>query len=276
MDFKLIHIGKYNKPERGSQITHAVFLGLSLYGKEQGAVYYPSGKLLSRTVPGKMKLGITPAGFRVDFAYNAQRENYVIACELPGLTYNENEPFFYLHYKDSILRINPSLELPVEKALQLRGVFEKIIALKRTPLPGNIFYAEQLCCMLIGELAASTVENIPNGDGKQPLTIDLAEQLRRQLDEDERFELTLSEHCRKLGFSAGYARRVFARRFLIEPQEYRLRRRLERILYLLSTHRYCHKEIADMVGMKSVNHLHSFLKQRSGMTPGEIDKKFPV
>ena len=92
----------------------------------------------------------------------------------------------------------------------------------------------------------------------------------------ERFELTLSEHCRKLGFSAGYARRVFARRFLIEPQEYRLRRRLERILYLLSTHRYCHKEIADMVGMKSVNHLHSFLKQRSGMTPGEIDKKFPV
>ena len=65
------------------------------------------------------------------------------------------------------------------------------------------------------------------------------------------------------------------RSYNIDPREYRLRRRLEKIMHLLSENRMSTKEIADEVGMKNVTHLHAFIRQRCDMTLSQLIRKLP-
>ena len=44
----------------------------------------------------------------------------------------------------------------------------------------------------------------------------------------------------------------------------------------MNQHCYTAKEIADLAGMKTVNHLHSFIRQRCGMTPEEYSHTRPL
>ena len=103
----------------------------------------------------------------------------------------------------------------------------------------------------------------------------LAVELKKHLDADECFNSTLQEHCRHLGYSPEHARRCFYSKYNIDPREYRLRRRLEKIMHLLTENRMTAKEIAAEVGMRNVTHLHAFIRQRCDMTLSQLTCKLP-
>ena len=66
------------------------------------------------------------------------------------------------------------------------------------------------------------------------------------------------------------ARQAFQKQYHISPGEYRIRRRIQRMIFLMSSSSMSMKEIAGELGMKHASHLNSFVKQHFGKTPGEL------
>ena len=269
MDIELIYARRFAYAQRAVQVSNACFLSLMVSGLEYSHVYTPRGRKYG---DGKNRLlRLIPPGFKIDFSYGADRENLVIVCNIPELHYDEQTDRLLLRHHDTELTLQRQLKLTQEQTFHFRSIYERIIGLMQSQLPGNIFAAQQLTAGIVAELAANeTAGNLP--EHYQP---DLADRLKQALDADREIGVTLQEHCRKLGYSPEYARRCFNRKFNIDPQEYRLRLRLEYIFRLMNMHSYSMKEIADLAGMKNVTHLHSFIRQRCGMTPRELAKKFP-
>ena len=269
MDIELLYARSFCYAQDTVQITHASFLSLVISGLEYSCVYTPGGRQYG--VGKNRTLRLTPPGFKIDFSYGADRENMVVVCNIPGLHYDEQNDRLLLRHHDTELTLQRQLELTQEQTFHFRSIYERIICLMQSHLPGNIFAAEQLTAEILGELAVNETSSfLP--EHHQP---DLADRLKQALDADREIRVTLQEHCRQLGYSPEYAGRCFNRKFNIAPQEYRLRLRLEHILQLMNMHSYTMKEIADLAGMKNVTHLHSFIRQRCGMTPRELAKKFP-
>lgn len=269
MDIELIYARRFTDKQCAVQITHACFLSLVVSGQIYSHVYAPNGKKYMDS--GNRSLRLIPPGFKIDFSYGADRENIVAVCNIPGLHYDERADCLLLRSHDTEISLERSLSLTGEQTIQFRNMFERIIYLHQSRLPSNVFAAEQLTAAVIAELAVH--ENHVQTENR--ISPDLADRLKQKLDEDREVRITLRDHCRSLGYCPEYARRCFRRKFFIDPQEYRLRRRLEYIFQLMNLHRYTTKEIADLAGMKTVNHLHSFIRQRCGMTPRELAEKFP-
>ena len=265
----LIHAGVYRQVEKLCQTTTGTFISLTVSGMEYQRIFYPSGKCFLDCPQGPF-LYITPPGFKVDFSFGADRENYVLQCNVPGLFYDENEPFLKLAYGSETLNLRKEILLEDSALPRFRETFEKILALSSSPVPCNVFMAEQLCGGLIAEFAV----NDENKEKKYPAG-DIAGRLKHALDEDCCFLRTLSEHCYTLGCSVGHARRCFQERYNITPGEYRMRKKFELLKLLLGSSQLSQKEIAAAAGMKNVTHLHSFIRQRTGMSVSELVKTLP-
>ena len=270
MDLELLYARRFDYAQSTVQITHACFLSLAISGLEYSRVYTPGGRKYGDG--GNRILRLTPPGFKIDFSYGADRENMVIVCNIPELHYDEQTDRLLLRHRDTELTLRRLLKLTSEQTFHFRSIYERIIYLMQSQLPADLFAAEQLTAGILAELACS--ERMPvQPEHDRP---NLADRLKQALDDDREIRVSLQGHCRKLGYSPEYARRCFRSKFDIDPQEYRLRLRLEHIFQLMNMHCYTMKEIADLAGMKNVTHLHSFIRQRCGMTPRELAKKFPL
>ena len=269
MNLVLHHAGRYNHEQKSSQITNGCFLGLGVSGCEYSRAFDPEGNLYIDRQDAT--LSIVPPGFKCEYSFNAGRENFVLVCDIPELQYRPDEEFLILQHKGDAIRLRRGVDLSKEKLFFLRRIFERIIELKRSSLPGNIFMAEQLCSAVLAELAVSEEYGVQSKSVSEHLAVEL----KKHLDADIRFHHTLQEHCRQLGYSPEHARRCFCNKYNIDPREYRLRRRLEKIMHLLSENRMSTKEIADEVGMKNVTHLHAFIRQRCDMTLSQLIRKLP-
>ena len=269
MDIELIYARRFTYTQHSVQITHACFLSLVVSGQIYSHVYAPNGNKYMDSVNRSLRL--IPPVFKIDFSYGADRENIVAVCNIPGLHYDEAGDRLLLRSHDTEIPLERNLSLTWEQTVHFRNMFERIIDLNQSQLPSNVFAAECLAASVLSELAVND-SGTPSDIRTVP---DLADRLKQLLDEDHGMRLTLGEHCRNLGYCPEYARRCFRRKFSIDPKEYRQRRRLEYIYQLMNQHCYTAKEIADLAGMKTVNHLHSFIRQRCGMTPRELAGKFP-
>ena len=271
MQINIQHAGRYAYKQSRSQTTQAWFLSLVVSGLNKSRYFFSDGSFFFE---GKNRsLHLVPPGIRIDFDFSAERENFVVIFDSDALSFDP--PVVNLDTRSTQLRLEPQILLSSEETYRYRGIFERIIELKNTPLPANLFLAEQLCRTIIGEIALPG-NSTPESAGKNNSASEvLAAKLKVLLDEDISFRYSLAEHCRMLGRSAAYARRCFFSTYGIDPQEYRLRRRMERILMLLDTREYTNKEIADMVGMKNVTHLHMFIRRRCGTTPAGLKRSMP-
>lgn len=266
MDLHLIHAGRFTHQQRATQITDHWYIGLGISGMVYSRSYSPSGKLYCEGQEQGIRL--TPPGFKIDFCYNSQRENIVLICDIEGITYSDSPPELTMEHNSAVFPIQSGRSLSLEETFRLRNVFEQVVYLQQSPLPANIFAAEALCRSILAELA------VPGGmNAISTNTADLADVVKKQLDDDSTFQYTFSEHCRQLGYSPEHARRCFNKKFAIDPHEYRQRKRLDLIFRLLAMHQYSTKEIAEMAGMKTINHLYAFIRQRCGTTPGELTRK---
>lgn len=268
MDVDLIYARRFTYAQRSVQITSACYLALIVSGQIYSRVFTPGGKKFLES--SNQSLQLTPPGFKSDFSYGSDRENIVIVCNIPSLRYDETADRLLLHCHETEIPLNRRLLLTGEQTIHFRNIFERIIYLHQSRLPANVFAAELLAGAVLGELVIHGSDSRKE-DRDQP---DLADLLKQRLDDDREIKMTLRDHCRSLGYCPEYARRCFRRKFYIDPQEYRLRRRLEYIYQLMNQHCHTPKEIAYLAGMKSVNHLHSFIRQRCGMTPRELAQKF--
>ena len=264
MQIELVHSGVYTAKQRYVQVTRNVFLALHVSGMEYMHIRTPEGRPCAEFA--NLMLSLVPENFTIDFAYSAQRENYVIECRIPGLSRVPGDGGLMLPYREAVLTFPFCRKIRPDRCRELRTSFQKIIALSREAIPANLFAAEQMTTAILAEMVLEPpAESVPSGS---------AELLKQAIDADSDFSQTLETLCREIGMSHDHLRRAFFRRYGVTPAEYRTRQRLNRIFELLSSTGLSPKEIAGSVGMKNVTHLYALLRLRFGLTPKELRRQY--
>jgi len=261
---KIINAGVYRHAQKARQIVEHPWIALSLRGQIRRIEYDPAGRLLENFDVERESfvpyLSVCVPGFVLDFEYGKDRENYVIILDWDGLRYDCGHAEFLLNYDGVELKIPGNIALAPPEAAFLRRRFEEIMELYNSAIPGNQLAAEIMTHELFLRFLRKPVEERD----------DAVELFRKRLDNDEHYEKSILRHCRELGENRDLLRQRFAERYKMTPREYRIRKRLVRILYLFTYSDLSLKEIADDVGMKNVTHLNALIRKHYGKTPRQL------
>ena len=213
---------------------------------------------------------MVPAGFKIDFSYNARRENYVTICQMDSLRWNPKSHLLELHWRDQVIEIPLVIKAPLGRVEMLRDLFRRTAELTRSAIYADHIAAEMLMQTVVAEFIeysrSASAEVVPEHIAR----------LKKLIDEDTAFRYDLSEIMSEFKYTSIYLRRLFKKYYSTNPAEYRARLRFNRIQQLLSESDLSIKEVADAVGMNHVTHLHTFVKQRCGMTPGELRRNLDM
>ena len=254
---KIINAGVYRYAQKTRQVVENPWIALSLSGLIRRTEYDPCGRLISTFDVEKKHfvpyLSVCVPGFVLDFEYGEDRENYVTIFDWNGLRYDCDRAEFYLNYDGMELAIPEMIELSAPEAAFLRGRFEEIMELYNSAIPCNQLAAE----IMTNELFLRFLRSPMEGE-------DAVELFRKLLDEDDHYEKSILRHCRDLGVNRDLVRQRFIDRYKLTPREYRIRKRLVRILYLFTYSDMSLKEIAADVGMKNVTHLNALIRKHYG------------
>ena len=264
---KIINAGVYRSAQKARQVVEYPWIALSLKGLIRRAEYDPRGRLKntfdSAKEPFVPNLSVCVPGFVLDFEYGEDRENYVTVLDWNALRYDCDRAEFSLVYDDIELKIPEVVELSAPEAVFLRERFEEIMAKYNSAIPCNQFAAE----IMTGELFLRFLRKPMERD-------DAVELFRKLLDEDEHYEKSILMHCRDLGENRDLLRQRFIDRYKLTPREYRLRKRLVRIMHLFTYSDMSLKEIAADVGMKNVTHLNALIRKHYGKTPRQLCQEY--
>jgi len=264
---KIINAGVYRSAQKARQVVENPWIALSMRGLIRRAEYDPTGRLVQtfdvdreRFVP---YLSVCVPGFVLDFEYGEDRENYVTILDWNGLRYDCGRAEFFLNYDGMELEIPETIELSVPEAAFLRGRFEEIMAKYNSAIPCNQLAAE----IMTHELFLRFLQKPMERD-------DAVELFRKVLDGDEHYEKSILRICRDLGENRDLLRQRFIDRYKLTPREYRIRKRLVRILHLFTYSDMSLKEIAADVGMKNVTHLNALIRKYYGKTPRQLCQEY--
>lgn len=264
---KIIRAGVYRYAQKARQVVENPWIALSLKGLIYRTERDPGGRLLNSFDIGKDRfvpcLSVCVPGFVLDFEYGDDRENYVTILDWDALRYDCDRAEFFLNYDDVELKIPGSIELSAPEAAFLRGRFEEIMEKYNSAIPRNQLAAE----IMTYELFLRFLRNPMERD-------DAVELFRRLLDEDDHYEKSILRHCRDLGENRDLLRQRFIDRYKLTPREYRIRKRLIRILHLFTYSDLSLKEIASDVGMKNVTHLNALIRKYYGKTPRQLCQEY--
>jgi len=237
----------YRFAQTGQQITHAPWVSFGISGLVRSTVYYPDGKLCWDFDSAKQKwvpiLGIGYPGCRSVFEYDSTRENWVVIMDFEALKYDPAEHQLYLDFDGAHLPIPRIIEVSQTEVEPLRHMFRTITELVRSAIPRNRLDASILTMSLLRRFLEPAQK-----------TDDTVELFRKKIDADETWQKTLEEISRELGCGRDRLRLDFFNRYQIEPNEYRIRRRLQKILNLFATTHLSLKEVAFEVGMRNATH----------------------
>lgn len=271
MELRIIHSDVYRHVQKQKQITHCIFLGLCISGLKYSVRRCPAGgRVLSAKWPDdpfEPALLLTPKGTEIDFEYDASRENWVIACEIPALHYETGSKGFLLEYRDTRLFLPFVKKIKQSRAGVFRTRFHEITELYKSGVPANLCAAEAkagdiLACFFLDSSSAEKNKTTP------------AQRFKSLIDSDMHFSKTLSELSREAGYSQEHLRVLFAAQFHTDPVKYRQQKRLHEIIRLMAETDLSLKEITDRVGMKNTTHLYSFLKKMYPVSPKELLEQY--
>ena len=262
---KIINAGVYRKAEQKTQTVPVLFLGLYMHGLRRSTIYAPDGTLFRRWDPSmdRPTLGLTPKGFRNTFDYGPDRENWVIMLAFPALKYNLEEHRLYWHCNGYPLAVPMRITLKEDEVAEFRHKFHMVCTLYAGALPQNLLEAELTVLDILRRFL-----QFPR------LEDDAVEQFRKQLEEDQNWSCSITEHCVRLGVNRDQLRREFFDRYKIAPGEYRVQMRLRKIRHLLAYSDMTLKEIAYETGMKNLSHLSSFIRERCGKPPSQLRREY--
>lgn len=233
-------------------------VSLNISGMIYNRAYYPDGKLRSDLNKNVKRLTLNMPGNSVEFSYGPDRENWVISISDLPLRYDPEVPSYYFQEEDERIYVPAFVDVSEVDTIILRETFMEISELIQSALPEDNLRAAFLTVSLL-------LRFLPRRD-----TNDAASVLRNLIDGDEHWHFSLEELSVQTGIQHDFLRREFQTRFGISPGEYRMRRRLRKIINLFTYTDLSLKEVADQVGMCNVTHLNALLKQRYGKTPSEI------
>ena len=264
---KIINAGVYRHAQKARQVVENPWIALSLRGQIRRAEYDPAGRLVhtfdADQEPFVPYLSVCVPGFVLDFEYGEDRENYVTILDWDGLRYDCGQAEFFLIYDGMELEIPETIELSPPEAAFLRGRFEEIMELYNSAIPCDQLAAE----IMTHELFLRFLQKPMERD-------DAVELFRKLLDEDDHYEKSILRICRDLGENRDILRQRFIDRYKLTPREYRIRKRLVRILHLFTYSDLSLKEIAADVGMKNVTHLNALIRKYYGKTPRQLCREY--
>ncbi len=261
MKIQILHTKMYTAGQRCTQTMEDYFLFTLIVSGLKCMTLRAPGETGVVLQAENMSLVLAPPGWRLDFEFDSRRENHAMLCRLPDVTCR---PFPELNWDGTVLKLPVVRRVTPSECAFLRGIFLRVETLAQEAVPSSVFAAEQLTAGMLGELAADFTMDSASDSPE--------EQLRRKIDSDRGFRIPLRQFSRELGFSSEYLRKRFSERYGIDPGQYRMRIRLNRILVLLDRDDLSLKEIAAEAGMKNVTHLYAFFRSRCGMTPGALRK----
>ena len=264
---KIINAGVYRYAQKARQVVETPWIALSLTGLICRTEYDPAGRLVhtfdADREPFVPYLSVCVPGFVLDFEYGEDRENYVTILDWNGLRYDCDRAEFFLVGDDMELEIPGYVELSAPEAALLRRRFEEIMEKYNSAIPCNQLAAEIMTHELFLRFLQRPVERD-----------DAVELFRKLLDEDDHYEKSILRHCRDLGVNRDLLRQRFIERYNLTPREYRIRKRLVRILHLFTYSDMSLKEIAADVGMKNVTHLNALIRKYYGKTPRQLCQEY--
>ena len=262
---KIVNAGVYRYAQKGRQVVEKPWIVLAVRGLVRREEYDPRGRLrtgfdaAAANRAGVSYLSVCTPGFVLDFEYGPDRENYVTILDWDALRFDCGREAFMLDYDGVGLEIPEHILLSPAETAFYRDRFEEIMAKWNSAIPGNMLAAE----LMTQELFLRFIRDPGKGD-------DVVEVFRKHLDNDTHWEKSILRHCRELGVNRDVLRARFAERYKLSPGEYRINRRLKRILYLFTYSDLSLKEIAADVGMKNVTHLNLLIRSRFGRTPRQL------
>ena len=262
---KIINAGVYRYAQKGRQVVENPWIVLAVRGIIRREEYDPLGRLRANfdiaaaNSASAPHLSVCTPGFVQDFEYGEDRENYVTIFEWNGLRFDCDRETFMIDYDGVELEIPEHIYLTPAETAFYRNRFEEIMEKWNSAIPGNMLVAE----IMTMELFLRFMQTPVSGD-------DIVEAFRKNLDSDTHCEKSIFSHCRELGINRDVLRARFVERYKLSPSEYRINRRLKRILYLFTYSDMSLKEIAGDVGMKNVTHLNAVIRKYYGKTPRQL------
>ena len=263
---KIVNAGVYRYAQKGRQVVENPWIALTVSGLIRRKEYDPLGRLRVNFDVAKANgaelssyLSVCAPGFLLDFEYGSDRENYVTILDWAGLRFDCDRESFVIDYDGVELEIPEHIYLKPAETAFYRDRFEEIMDRWSSAIPGNMYIAE----IMTQEILMHFI--LPPGNGD-----DIVEAFRRNIDTDTHWKKSILSHCRDLGVNRDVLRARFVERYKLSPSEYRINRRLKRILYLFTYSDMSLKEIAGEVGMKNVTHLNAMMRKYYGKTPRQL------
>ncbi len=259
----VVGAGVYRQAEKYRQTIPAKWLSLYVKGLVKSTSYYPDGKLCRMFTPDDCpRIMVSIPGMVTDFMFGPERENWVLMLDFPALNYDPDKHEIYLEDDGKRYPLPDSIPVPEPDFQTVRDLFAAVTTSFRSALPQDLLKADLLCSYLFSTFFTNK------------LTDDPIDSLKRLIDEDSRWEYSISDLCSRIGYNRDYLRREFQARYQISPGDYRTRRRLQEIMHLITYTHLSLKEIAYQTGMKHVTHLNALLKQHYNKTPTELCRKY--
>ena len=268
MRIKITSAGIFTRKQSFCQTTQCVFLGMVVSGLEKMNISFPDGQDAGKITENSLFL--LPKGFTIDFAFNENRENYVIVCQIDNLHWNPQTTSNELFLDDFCLAIPRMITLNEENSALMRKIFRQVTELTASALPADAKAGELLAQSILSEFVRHSSDSLP---GKiHPA----ASGMKQAIDGDVNFTYSLNKIMADFPFSPVRLRRLFHQAYHTTPAEYRARKRFSKIQELMSDARLSLKEIADAAGMNNVTHLNSFVKKQCGLTPAQLRKNIKL
>jgi AraC-like DNA-binding protein len=266
IDFKVLNIGYYDKPEKYCQTINGTWLAFYVSGLLWNKTYWHDGRLLREHKRGKPpSFELRLPGMTTDFEFGKDRENWVIMLDNFPMRYSKDTGFMEIQDEHSWIRVPCEIPVPEAMVSYWQSEIKKLRAILLKPLPVN-----RLRCKLgVMNILRHIIEYSHNESNPSP-----AEKLQKMLDKNHDYSYSITEMSRECSYTPDHLRELFKQQFGITPQEYRHKRRMNQAMDLLANTDLSVKEVSGHLGFRHVSHFCKSFKKIFGMTPKEGIKRF--
>lgn len=253
-------IARYTVPQSGIQTLS--FDLISFVGAGQARISAGAG---TRVNPGPY-LALFPKGTVITYDYTADREQWAILLELPGLTAGRQpDTVELLEDIGGGWVVLPMFTSIVKEHISgWEGEFLRLREAFSNPCPANRIRVQTGVGNVIRYLIDQHPDIYPSPAAK----------LRWLIDEDQQAVRGIEELSRQCGYSASRLRVLFEREYGQSPQVYRNKRRMHIAADLLCNSDLRIKEISERVGCHHVSHFSALFKAAHATTPTRYQREF--
>jgi AraC-like DNA-binding protein len=252
LDFNVRMVKCFEEAQRNAYVNEVPCVGLSVSGD---VFHLRDGRDTGIHQP---YLSVTAPGVHLDYEYDEDRENWVIALESDDFRKTRDPRVVQVRCGGQWVAL-PSVT-PVDPE-NVPGLRDEMIRMREAFLsadPRSRFRLKTGVINLLRRMIdrqADTLHTSP------------AMELKRLIDDDETFSESLENLAGKCRYSPNHLRILFRQTFGVNPHAYRTQRRMARAMDLVSNSELSVKEMAAATGFEHVSHFCTMFRKTFSMTP---------